>query len=224
MGSTEIRQIMEKKKIIIIDDHPIVRRGLTQMISAEHDMAVCGEAESASEALTAIEQTQPDLALVDISLKESNGIDLIKDIRVRWPMLPVLVVSMHDESFYAERVLRAGAKGYITKGESSEKVVTGIRRVLRGDICVGDKVVSNMISLVTQGRAGGGVSIDQLSDRELQVFEMIGNGMVSRQIAERLYLSVKTVDSHRENIKKKLHLANAAELLQRAIQWVQQGK
>jgi DNA-binding NarL/FixJ family response regulator len=209
-------------RVLLVDDHPVVRQGLAQLINGESDMEVCGQAESASEALKAIKQDEPDAAVVDISLKDSNGIELIKDLKVRHPQLPVLVLSMHDESFYAERCLRAGARGYITKEEAIETVLTAIRRVLSGDLYLSENMASKMLSVfVSGGRSAAGSDVERLSDRELEVFELIGLGYQTREVAERLHLSVKTIDSHRANIKRKLGLANATELLQHAIQWVQ---
>jgi DNA-binding NarL/FixJ family response regulator len=211
-----------KSRILVVDDHPIVRQGLSQLIGQETDMEVVGEAEDAPEALEVIEKIHPDIALVDISLKETSGIELIKDIHIRYPRLPVLVLSMHQESFYAERVLRAGAKGYVTKEEATEKVVAAIRQVLAGQIYLSDRMASKMLSKLVEGRPGNdGLSVERLSDRELEVFECIGQGLTTRQISTRLNHSVKTVESHRANIKRKLKLQNATELLQYAVQWVQ---
>jgi len=215
----------DKIRILLVDDHPIVRQGLGQLIAQEPDMEVCGEAESAPEALRAIANLKPTVAVVDISLKDSSGVELIKDVKVRYPALPVLVLSMHDESFYAERVLRAGARGYVTKEEASETVLAAIRRVLRGEIYLSEKMASKMLSVFVGGpRQPVGSSMDLLSDRELEVFELIGRGLQTREVAQKLHLSVKTIESHRANIKRKLGLANATELMQRAIQWVEVEK
>jgi DNA-binding NarL/FixJ family response regulator len=214
-----------KMRVILVDDHPIVRQGLTQLLQHDPDLAVVGEAESPVEALKVIDDLKPDIALVDITLKDASGIELVKDIRVRHPQLPVLVLSMHDESFYAERVLRAGARGYVTKEEAPEKVLNAIKRVLAGEIYVSEKMASRMLSKLVDGRPGTeGFSLERLTDRELEVFELIGQGVGTRNIAKKLHLSVKTIESHRENIKRKLKLKNAAELLQHAIQWVQVEK
>jgi DNA-binding NarL/FixJ family response regulator len=211
----------EKKKVFVVDDHAVLRRGLAQLVAQEPDLVICGEAADARAALEGMEKTRPDVAVVDVSLPDASGIELIKDIKVRWPKLPVLVLSMYDESFYAERVLRAGASGYVTKGEASEKVIEGIRQILRGEPYVSEKVASRMICKFVKGVPGSkDFSIDALSDREFEVFELIGQGLQTRQIAARLHLSVKTIDTHRENIKRKLGLSKAPELLQRAIQWV----
>jgi DNA-binding NarL/FixJ family response regulator len=210
-----------KKKVLIVDDHPILRQGIAQLISREDDLEVCGEAEDAVTALKVLDETSPDVALVDISLKDSNGIDLIRDMLARRPKLPILVLSMHSEAFYAERVFRLGARGYITKGEPGSKVIEGLRRVLRGDSYVSERIATRMVDKMIGGRGGNSFPIDRLSDREFQVFSMIGQGMQTREIAQQLHLSIKTVDTHRENIKAKLKLKDATELLKTAIQWTQ---
>ncbi len=211
-----------RKKVLIVEDHPIMRSGLAQLIGHEPDLMVCGEAEDAHEALAAIEKLEPDIAVVDISLKNSSGIDLIKDIKIRWPKLAVLVLSMHEESFYAERALRAGAMGYVAKAEVSTKVVDGIRQVLSGGVYVSEKITSKMLRKLVGGSKDLDVSpIDRLSDREFEVFELIGQGLQTRQIADKLHLSVKTIDAHRDHIKRKLKLDSATELLKYAVQWVQ---
>lgn len=209
------------KRVFLVDDHPLLRRGMAQMIMQEKDLSVCGEAEDAATAIQLIEQDPPDVALVDISLKDSSGIDLIKDIRVRAPKVLILVLSMHDETFYAERVLRAGARGYVTKGESATRVIEGIRQLLAGKVFVSDLVSSKMISRLVKGMGAEAGDVDILSDREFEVLEMIGKGTQTREIAETLHLSVKTIDAHRENIKRKLGLSDASELLKYAIRWAQ---
>ena len=212
----------KKLRVLIVDDHPIVRHGLRQLISQEPDLEVSGEAERPSEALKAIASLKPHVAIVDLSLREGSGLELIKDIKVRHPKLAVLVLSMHDESIYGERVLRAGARGYITKAEASENLLTAIRRVLAGEIYLSEKMAARMLHKLA---AGPGVTdsspVGVLSDRELEVFQLIGQGLRTRQIAERLQLSVKTIETYRENIKWKLKLEDAAELLQHAIRWAQ---
>ena len=210
-----------KSKVLIVDDHPIVRQGLSELINHEKDLSVCAQAEDATQAMGAIKSVKPDVAVVDISLKEKSGVELIKDIKAQYPNLPVLVLSMHDESLYAERALRAGARGYIMKHEATEKVVTGIRAVLDGQVFVSDKMAARMVyKLVGGGGASSDSAIDNLSDRELEVFNLIGRGLGTRQIAEKLYLSIKTIETYRSHIKEKLNLASAGELLQYAIQWV----
>jgi DNA-binding NarL/FixJ family response regulator len=209
-----------KTKILIVDDHPIVRQGLTELINQEDDLVVCEQAEDAAEAMGIIKKLKPDMAIVDISLKETSGMELIKDIKVKYPNLAVLALSMHDESLYAERALRAGAKGYVMKAEATEKVVTAIRKILSGQIYVSDRMAAKMVRKLVGGGPDVGVSaIERLSDRELEVFRLIGQGYGTRQIAERLHLSIKTIETYREHIKEKLNLADASELLQYAIQW-----
>jgi DNA-binding NarL/FixJ family response regulator len=211
-----------RKKVLIVDDHQIMRFGLSQLIQEEPDLMVCGEAESPSAALKAVAQTDPDVVIVDISLKDGNGIELIKDIKVRWPDLPILVLSMHEESFYAERVLRAGARGYVTKAEVSARVIEGIRKVLDDGVYVSETIASKMLrKLVGRTSSIDTFPVDRLSDREFQVFELIGQGSQTRQIAERLHLSLRTVEAHREHIKGKLNLESATDLLTYAVQWYQ---
>lgn len=211
-----------KVKVFLVDDHPIVRQGITQLINQERDLMVCGDAEVACTALEAIKSKKPDIMVIDISLKGMNGIDLIKNIRTRHPAMPILVLSMHDESLYAERVLRAGAGGYIMKQEATGNVLAAIRRVSRGEIYVSDRLAARMLKKCVTGKSGEGTSpINLLSDRELEVFQLIGQGKGTRQIAKELFLSVKTVESYREHIKEKLKFENAVELVRHAIQWVE---
>jgi len=216
-ASTAARQ----KKVLLVDDHPLVREGIRMALAGERDLTVCGEAADAPDALRAIETTGPDVAVVDLALKDSSGLELIKDIRLRWPKLPVLVLSMRDEGVYAERVLRAGALGYVTKEDGSRKVVEGIRKVLAGHIYVNDRIASKVMGRIVAGGQGDGSAVDSLSDRELAVFELIGQGIPTREIARKMHISPKTVDSYREHIKAKLHLDSATELLKHAVQWVQ---
>jgi DNA-binding NarL/FixJ family response regulator len=210
-----------KYGVLIVDDHPIVRQGLAQLIDQERDMEVCGQAEDAHEAMGAIKSLHPDMVIVDIALKDTSGMELIKDIRAQYADLPILTLSMHDEAVYAERSLRAGARGYIMKQEATERVVTAIRRVLAGDIYVSDAVAAKMVSrMATGGPVVGASPVENLSDRELEVFRLIGEGHGTRQVAERLHLSIKTVETHRAHIKEKLDLKDANELFRSAIEWV----
>jgi len=210
----------KKTKILIVDDHPIVRQGLTELIEHEKDLEVCGQAENAHQAIQVLKELKPDMAIVDISLKETSGLELIKDIKAQYPNLLVLALSMHDESLYAERALRAGAKGYIMKAQATEKVVTAIRKILNGEIYVSDRMAAKMVrKFIDSGPDVGASAIERLSDRELEVFHLIGQGFGTRQVAERLHLSIKTIETYREHIKQKLNLADANELLQYAIQW-----
>lgn len=211
----------EKRGVLIVDDHPIVRQGLAQLIDQEHDLHVCGQAEDAHQAIQAIRRLDPDMVIVDISLKETSGIELIKDIKVQFPSLPVLTLSMHDEGIYAERALRAGARGYIMKQEATEKVVTAIQRVLSGEVYVSEGMAAKMVSKLVAGPAEtAGSPVDRLSDRELEVFRLIGAGFGTREMAEKLHLSIKTIETYRAHIKEKLDLLDANELLRTAIAWV----
>jgi len=212
-----------KRKILIVDDHPILRKGLTLLINQESDLVVCAEAENAQAALESVDRVVPDMAIVDISLPGIDGIELIKELRLRHKDMPVLVVSMHDETLYAERSLRAGARGYIMKQEALEKVLVAIRKVLDGEIFVSDRITTKMLEkfVSVEGVTRTASPIDLLSNRELTVFRLIGQGNKTRQIAERLHLSVKTVESYRAHIKEKLKLGDGTDLLKYAIQWVQ---
>jgi DNA-binding NarL/FixJ family response regulator len=212
---------LKKTNILIVDDHPIVRQGLAELINHEDDLLVCGQAEDAHQAMKAVKELKPDMAIVDISLKETSGMELIKDLKTQYPNLPVLALSMHDESLYAERALRAGAKGYIMKAVATEKVITAIRKILGGEIYTSDTMASKMMRKFIDGSKDIHASpVESLSDREQEVFQLIGKGYGTRQISDRLFLSIKTIETYRAHIKEKLHLADAAELLQYAIQWV----
>lgn len=214
-----------KCRIFVVDDHPIVRQGLAMMINREQDMTVCGEAEEGQTALQAISNLKPDLLIIDISLSGPDGLDLLKNIRIRDAALPVLILSMHDEAIYAERALRAGANGYIMKQEATEMVLVAVRRILNHEIYVSERVANKMLKHYITGAPSTMESpIAGLSDRELEVFRLIGEGHTTRQIAEELHLSVKTVESYQAHIKEKLALRNARELVQLAIQWnIQEG-
>jgi DNA-binding NarL/FixJ family response regulator len=208
-------------KVFLVDDHPLVREWLTQLIQHENDLTVCGEAEDTHEALDKITASKPDIGIADISLKTTHGLELVKDLQVRFPSLPVLILSMHDESLYAERVLRAGAKGYITKQEATKKILPAIRQVLSGQIYISEKMASRMVHKMVLGRAQEQKTpIERLTDRELEVFQLIGSGQGTRRIAAELHLGIKTVESYRARIKEKLKLEDGTQLLQQAIQWV----
>jgi DNA-binding NarL/FixJ family response regulator len=207
-----------KKRIFLVDDHPIVRQGLAQLINNELDLAVVGQGEEAYESLRALAQARPDLVMVDISLKDSDGIELLKEIKARSPKLPVLMLSMHDESLYAERALRAGASGYIMKQESPKTLLAAIRTVLSGQVYVSEKMGTALLQRMIGGKKKEqGLPMDRLTDRELEIFRMIGAGKSVKEIADKLFLSVKTVEAHREHIKEKLNLKSSAELLRFAI-------
>ena len=210
-----------KTKVLLVDDHPILRAGLGKLINQEADMMICGEAEDGPTAFDLAGTLNPDIAVIDISLKGSNGIELVKNLKARYPDLPTLVLSMHDESLYAERALRAGSLGYIMKEEAIEQVLVAIRKVLQGEIFLSEKMKGKMLQQMASGK-GKVISspIEQLTDRELEVFRLIGEGCSTRQIAGQLHLSVRTVEAYREYIKSKLNLKNATELVQHAFHWV----
>ena len=207
-------------RILIVDDHPMMREGLRTLISRERDLIVCGEAETAGQALDAVANLKPDLVLVDITLPGRNGIELIKDICALQHALLILIISMHDESLYAERVLRAGARGYIMKQESGPAIIQAIRQVLAGRIYVSDKMSARILEHVA-GKRTKASPIERLSDREWEVFQLIARGKSTVQIAEELHLSTKTVEAHRARVKKKLDLRTMPELISFASRWVE---
>ena len=214
-----------KKQILIVDDHPMMRQGLAQLIDNEGDLTVCGEADTAGQALTAVGAQTPDLVIADISLPDKNGLELIKDLQAMHSGLPVLVVSMHDESLYAERVLKAGGRGYIMKQEGGKKLMGAIRQVLNGHIYVSEKMSAKILEIFSGRRPPRSDSpLEQLSDREFEVFQLIGQGKTTREIAGHLHLSVKTVEVHRANIRKKLKLASGTDVVHQAIRWVESQK
>ena len=210
-----------KIKVLLVDDHPILRAGLGRLINQEADMMICGEAEDGPTAFDLVGTLNPDIAVIDISLKGSNGIELVKNLKARYPELPTMVLSMHDESLYAERALRAGSLGYIMKEEAIGQVLVAIRKVLQGEIFLSEKMKTKMLQQMASGKGKLVCSpIEQLTDRELEVFRLIGEGCSTRQIAGQLHLSVRTVEAYREYIKSKLSLKNATELVQHAFHWV----
>ena len=210
-----------KKRILVVDDHPIVRQGLSQLINREPDLTVCGEAHDASSALEAIVASRPDLLIVDISLEGPDGLDLLKTIRLRDASLPVLILSMHDEFLYAERALRAGASGYIMKQAATDGLLVAIRKILGGDIYLSERMAARLLRQLASHAAPVSRSpLEDLSDRELEVFRLIGQGHGTREIAEMLHVSVKTIEAYQAHIKEKLSLKNSRELMQRAVQWI----
>jgi len=210
------------KKVYIVDDHPLMRKGLVMTIEKEMGFEVSGQNESAEGALSEIVNDVPDVAVVDISLPGMNGIELIKNLLHQLPDLKILVVSRHDEELYAERALRAGAKGYLMKLEAAETLITAIRQILKGGIYLSDKIGTKMLMKLTSGNTSKSDNpLDVLSDRELEVFELTGKGLSTRDIGGKLHISVKTVESHRANIKDKLHLETANELMRHAVRWVE---
>jgi len=214
------KSVKRKSTVFLVDDHPVVRHGLALVIGQQGDLEVCGEAANASDAIKMVEQNPPDLMIIDISLEDGDGIELIKDIRIRQPKVKMLVSSMHDEELYAERALRAGARGYIGKAAPSEQFINAIRQILKGELYVSEAMSSRLLQRAVGGKTELARSpVESLSDRELTVFGMIGQGMSTRQIAKKLFLSIKTVETYREHIKTKLNLASGTELTHHAMRW-----
>jgi DNA-binding NarL/FixJ family response regulator len=211
-----------RRRILIVDDHPIMRQGIAQLIEHEPDLLVCGEAEQASDALQKAIELKPDLMLVDITLPDKSGLELIKDIQFALPNLPVLVLSMHDEGLYVERVLRAGGRGYVMKQEGGKKLMEAIRQVLSGQIFVSEKMSAKILEIFSGRRAQvGGSPVEVLSDREFEVFQLIGKGLSTKEIADQLHVSAKTIEVHRINIKQKLNVRTAPELIRYAVRWIE---
>ena len=205
---------------MIVDDHPMMRTGLAQLIDNEPDLKVCAEADTAGQALEFVTSQKLDLVILDISLPDKNGLEVIKDIHAQKPDMPILIVSMHDEALYAERVLRAGARGYVMKQEGGKKLMNAIRQVLIGQIAVSEKMSARILEAFSGQRTKAATTVDRLSDREFEVFQLIGQGKGTREIAQHLRLSVKTVEVHRANIKHKLDLKTGNDLVRHAIRWV----
>ena len=218
-SKAQIAPQVKKFRVLLIDDHPIVRQGLALLIDREADLSVCGEAEGAHSAFHAIATLQPDIVLLDISLNGPDGLDVLKEIRMKTGSLPVLILSMHDESIYAERAMRAGANGYIMKHEAADKVITAIRQILGGDVYLSDRLTKRMLQQFVNGSVSPRDPLAKLSDRELEVYRLIGAGHSTRQIADELHVSTKTIESYQAHIKEKLALRNARELVQHAVEW-----
>lgn len=210
-------------RIVIVDDHPLMREGIATALDSEMDLSVCGQADSAEDAIELVGETEPDLAIIDISLPGMNGVELIKELQVLYPDVALLVVSRHDEDLYAERVIRAGAKGYVMKQEGKAVIVKAVRRILNGGTYLSDNITDKLLmSMSTGGKDAGTKSpLDLLSDRELEVFELTGHGLGAQDIADRMHISPKTVQSYQTRIKNKLNLDSARELVRRAVQWVE---
>jgi DNA-binding NarL/FixJ family response regulator len=209
-----------KKRILIVDDHPMMRDGLRQLLANEPDLEVVGEAEDGPTALELARSLKPDIAIVDITLRSTNGLELIKDLQIHAPGVAVLVLSMHDESLYAERVLRAGGRGYIMKQEGGKKIIEAVRRVLSGSAYVSDTISARILDSIS-GRTQGKSPVETLSDREFEVFQLIGQGLSTAEMAEKLRVSVKTIEVHRVNIKTKLGIPTAPELIRYAVRWLE---
>jgi len=214
----------KRKRILVVDDHPLMREGVAQWVQKAPDLEVCGEAESASQALSLVQKLKPDLVLTDISLTGRNGLELIKDLGALQPNLPVLVLSMHDESLYAGRALRAGARGYIMKRAGGDRVLQGIREVFQGRIALSPEMATLLLEEYSGRRSRSGrTSLPQLTDREFEVLQLLGEAKSNREMAEQLHLSPKTVETHRMNLMRKLKLKNAAELMRFAIQYLEKS-
>ena len=224
MPAREVTSVKaNKKRVLLVDDHPMIRSGLAQVINQQKDIMVCCEAGNANDALQRVASSHPDLAVVDISLPTKSGLELINDLQALHPKLPVLVLSMHDELVFAERVLRAGARGYVMKHSGGEVVLEAIRTVLAGQIFVSDQMSALVLKAFSAGtRAVTRSPVDRLSDREFEVFKLMGEGCITRQIAERLHISPKTVDVYRQNLKEKLKLPTSTLLVQHAVRWVEE--
>jgi DNA-binding NarL/FixJ family response regulator len=216
------KRIAAKKRILLVDDHPMTREGLASLIGNQPDLEVCGEAGDAFEALEKIASLKPDLILSDITLPGKNGLELIKDIQVMHPGVLVLVISMHDEALYVERVLRAGGRGYVMKQEGGKKIAEAIHHVLGGQIHVSEKMSAKILEVFSGHRPAASSSpVEKLTDREFEVFQLIGQGLETKQMADRLHLSTKTVEVHRANIKGKLKLNSLSELIRYAVRWAE---
>lgn len=210
-------------KILIVDDHPLMREGIATALDSEMDLSVCGQADSAEDAIELARESEPDLAIIDISLPGMNGVELIKELQVLHPEIALLVVSRHDEDLYAERVIRAGAKGYVMKQEGKSVIVKAVRRILNGGTYLSDKITDKLLMSMSTGGSDNAAKspLDLLSDRELEVFELTGHGLGAQDIADRMHISPKTVQSYQTRIKNKLNLESARALVRRAVQWVE---
>ena len=226
MQTTELntRTASHKRTVLLVDDHPVVREGLTRRINSEEDLSVCAEARTPTEALRAMKEFHPDVVVVDLELTEGHGLELIKDIRSQPNRVPILVFTMFEEATYAMRAMKAGAQGYLTKNESSERLVNGLRAVLRGEYVLNPDISTKFLQNRLQPGGGSSPAQDKLADRELEVFELIGKGIGTREIADRLDRSVKTVETYRARIKEKLGLRSATALMREAVRWVETGR
>ena len=225
MPKTNFKAARKVHEVLIVDDHPIVRAGLVQMINDDPDLEICGEASGIIEALRLIQERAPELVIIDISLKDGSGIELIKQIKAQDPAIRMLVSSMHEETIFSDRALHAGARGYISKQEAPDKILEAIHTILAGKIYLSDTMTERMLHrAVNPEQASVQSTIDSLTDREIEVFGLVGQGLSTRKIAKHLHLSVKTIETHREHIKRKLSLESSHELIHRAVQWVMEQK
>ncbi|MBE7498442.1 MAG: response regulator transcription factor [Verrucomicrobiaceae bacterium] len=209
------------KRVILVDDHPIMRHGLAQLIRAESGLDVCGEAGNAREGLEVVEKLKPELAVIDLTLPDKNGLELVKDIRAMCPATQCLVLSMHDEDLYGERSLRAGARGYVMKEEAADHLITAIHKVLSGGLYVSESLNARMLEQMTASTRSKAAGIDSLTDRELEILELIGRGVATKNIATQLNISARTVEAHRAHVKEKLGITDGAALVRYAVQWVE---
>jgi DNA-binding NarL/FixJ family response regulator len=210
---------MRKRRIFIVDDHPLVREGLTNLINGQSDLIVCGEAEDSASAVAGIAKARPDVALIDISLKNESGLELVKNLDHQFPLVALIVLSMHDEALYAERALRAGARGYVMKRETSRSVLASIRRVVEGGVYISERVVNSMARRLSTSPKTAEAPVERLSDRELEIFRLLGQGRTTSEIAEDLHLSLKTVQAYCARAKEKFGVSSLGELLRAAIRW-----
>src|SRR6476660_9503729 len=219
MNSSPSEKVALKSRIFIVDDHPLVRAGLANLINEQDDLIVCGEAEDSAQAITRLATARPDVALIDISLKNGSGLELVKNLGIQFPQVALIVLSMHDEALYAERALHAGARGYVMKRETTKNVLTAIRRVVEGDIYVSDRIVNSMARRMSSRKTAAATPVERLSDRELEIFRLLGQGRTPSQIAEDLRLSLKTVQAYCARAKEKFGVTSLTELLRAAIRW-----
>jgi DNA-binding NarL/FixJ family response regulator len=220
MTTERSEQVAQKNRVFIVDDHPLVREGLTNLMNGQNDLIVCGEAKNSAQAIEGIMKTRPDVALIDISLENESGLELVKQLASRFPEVALIVLSMHDEGLYAERALRAGARGYVMKHETSSSVLASIRRVLEGGVYISERIINRMaMRLTSVGGAAATSPVERLSDRELEIFRLLGQGRTTSQIAEDLHLSLKTVQAYCARAKEKFGVTSLTELLRAAIQW-----
>jgi DNA-binding NarL/FixJ family response regulator len=220
MNTSASRLFARKSRIFVVDDHPLVREGLTNLINGQDDLVVCGEAKNSAQAIDGIIKTQPDVALIDISLENESGLELVKQLARQFPQVALIVLSMHDEGLYAERALRAGARGYVMKHETSSSVLASIRRVLEGGVYISERIGNKMaLRLSSAAEPAARSPVERLSDRELEIFRLLGQGRTTSQIAGDLHLSLKTVQAYCARAKEKFGVASLTELLRAAIQW-----
>ena len=220
MNTSPSRPVARKSRVFVVDDHPLVREGLTNLINGQDDLVVCGEAKNSAQAIDRIIKTQPDVALIDISLENESGLELVKQLAAQFPQVGLIVLSMHDEGLYAERALRVGARGYVMKHETSSSVLASIRRVLGGGVYISERIVNKMaLRLGSAGEPVARSPVERLSDRELEIFRLLGQGRTTSQIAGDLHLSLKTVQAYCARAKEKFGVTSLTELLRAAIQW-----